>query len=106
MRITKSSTAAGGGRVKLAQKSASLLRGNAHNKLQSMKSHVRHDGRAGSPKKAAQALSSNGFSVERMIRELGDHFSELNLQLLHKVNAQASYQSGLLPKPDQQQQLP
>ena len=67
VRITKSSV--GQNRSRLAQKSAGLLRGNAKNRLASMKSHKRSVKRA-SPD---HAKMQTRFSVERMIKELGDH---------------------------------
>ena len=54
-----------------------------------MKSHKQ------TPKRASPKPKTR-FSVERMIRELGDHQSELNLQLLNKVSQQASFKSGLI----------
>ena len=74
VRIAKSSE--NPARQKLAQKSAGLLRRNTKNKLERDKSK----------QSKARGLSS-GFSIEQMIKELGNQDSMANTKIIDLVNA-------------------
>ena len=95
VRITKSSCNPGRG-SRVAQKSASMLRMNAKNqhRIRTLKNRTRV---------YAHELNNQGenltseMSVERIIQDLGDQQSELNLRLLKNVERRADFKSrGLL----------